>query len=100
MHATRNGKPIEDSKQNVELISGYEKDGQTSVTFKRKHVTCDGDHDMIIGVSFFLLTLGVEAVAEPMWWFGSSHTLYLSLLRRYLGYTKHTCINRFHSSSL
>lgn len=51
MHAMRNGKPIEDDIQNVELISGAEENGQTSVTFKRRHVTCDEENDMIIRVS-------------------------------------------------
>jgi len=38
-----------DASQDVTLISGSEANGQTKISFKRKHNTCD-DKDMVIGV--------------------------------------------------
>jgi len=41
MHAVSNGQPIEDDKQDVELISGSEDHLGTTIVFRRKWNTCD-----------------------------------------------------------
>ena len=48
-YAERNGYPVEDSSQDVQLLSGSEVNGVTTIKFTRKHNTCD-DKDMVVGV--------------------------------------------------
>ena len=48
-YAERNGYPVEDPSQDVQLLSGSEVNGVTTIKFTRKHNTCD-DKDMVVGV--------------------------------------------------
>ena len=48
-YAERNGYPVEDTSQDVQLLSGSEVNGVTTIKFTRKHNTCD-DKDMVVGV--------------------------------------------------
>jgi len=45
MHATANGLPSTDGSNDLELISSSEADGITTISFKRKIVTCDDGED-------------------------------------------------------
>ncbi|XP_067933220.1 DBH-like monooxygenase protein 1 homolog [Watersipora subatra] len=47
-YSEKNGFPTMDISQDVELLSGSEVNGVTTVKFTRKHNTCD-DRDMVIG---------------------------------------------------
>ena len=50
-YAERNGYPVEDPSQDVQLLSGSEVNGVTTIKFTRKHNTCD-DKDMVVGVRY------------------------------------------------
>ena len=54
MHAEKNGPPLIDASNDLELISSSEADGVTSITFQRKIATCDND-DNIITVSVTIM---------------------------------------------
>ncbi len=49
-YAPDKGQPTQDAQQDYDLVAASEREGRTTIRFRRRWDTCDEKNDMIIGV--------------------------------------------------
>ena len=80
-HAVGNNPPYLDTRQDVELVAGYENDTHTVVTFSRAWDTCDPEQDLALGRDTVRLIWAFSEDTDPLD-SASAHLLYHSPAHR------------------
>ena len=80
-HAVGNNPPYLDTRQDVELVAGYENDTHTVVTFSRAWDTCDTEQDLALGRDTVRVIWAFSEDTDPLD-SASAHLLYHSPAHR------------------